>query len=125
MPPLFLLVSCPWSTQLPASCSMLPHPAGWPCSSKVLPSDWSTCAPRVQNNLDCSRQAYDVFLANYPLCYGYWKKYADAEARLASPEAATAVFERGVVAVPYSVDLWGHYATHLASKGASDDVMAA
>ncbi|KAG2435879.1 hypothetical protein HXX76_007074 [Chlamydomonas incerta] len=56
------------------------------------------------------RAAYDAFLAEYPLCYGYWKKYADAELRHGSAEAAAAVYERGVVATPYSADLWAHYA---------------
>ncbi|CAM6049368.1 unnamed protein product, partial [Sphagnum compactum] len=30
--------------------------------------------------------AYDTFLAEFPLCYGYWKKYADHEVRLGTPE---------------------------------------
>lgn len=72
------------------------------------------------------RTVYDAFLAEFPLCYGYWKKYADAEARLGAaligddgdPSAANvvhacvgAVYERGVAAIPYSVDLWTHYCT--------------
>jgi len=24
-------------------------------------------------------KAFDAFLAHYPYCYGYWKKYADLE----------------------------------------------
>ena len=32
-----------------------------------------------QHNLDAAREAYDAFLARYPYCYGYWKKYADME----------------------------------------------
>ena len=64
------------------------------------------------------RAAYDAFLAEYPLCYGYWKKYADAELRHGSAEAAAAVYERGVVATPYSADLWGHYAAF--KKGLPD-----
>ena len=33
----------------------------------------------LQHNLDAAREAYDAFLARYPYCYGYWKKYADME----------------------------------------------
>ncbi|KAK9840998.1 hypothetical protein WJX81_004975 [Elliptochloris bilobata] len=67
------------------------------------------------------RAVYDGFLAEYPLCYGYWKKYADAEQRHSSPEAAAAVFERGVAAVAHSVDLWNHYAACRAAAGASQE----
>lgn len=28
-----------------------------------------------------SRRALVAFLARYPLCYGYWKKFADLERR--------------------------------------------
>ena len=64
------------------------------------------------------RQVYDAFLTEYPLCYGYWKKYADAEAKYVSLEEASLVYDRGVAAVPYSVDLWGHYAMHKQKAGA-------
>jgi len=33
-----------------------------------------------------AREAYDKFLARYPYCYGYWKKYADYEKRKGSAE---------------------------------------
>ncbi|KAI3943911.1 hypothetical protein MKW92_025834 [Papaver armeniacum] len=42
-------------------------------------------------------KVYDAYLAEFPLCYGYWKKYADH------------VYERAVVSVTYSVDIWLHY----------------
>jgi pre-mRNA-processing factor 39 len=29
--------------------------------------------------LEAARPAFDGFLAKYPYCYGYWKKYADME----------------------------------------------
>lgn len=32
-----------------------------------------------QRNLDAAREAFDAFLARYPYCYGYWKKYTDLE----------------------------------------------
>ncbi|XP_068653463.1 pre-mRNA-processing factor 39-1 [Aristolochia californica] len=55
------------------------------------------------------RKVYDAFLAEFPLCYGYWKKYADHEARLGSVDKIMEVYERAVQAVTYSVDIWLHY----------------
>ena len=72
----------------------------------------------LQADIGRIRQVYDAFLAEYPLCYGYWKKYADAEAKYVSLEEASIVYDRGVAAVPYSVDLWGHYAMHKQKAGA-------
>lgn len=37
------------------------------------------------------REVYDIFLARYPLFFGYWKKYADLEFAIAGPEAAELV----------------------------------
>ncbi|CAK9216808.1 unnamed protein product [Sphagnum troendelagicum] len=60
--------------------------------------------------------AYDTFLAEFPLCYGYWKKYADHEARLGTPEKIVEVYERAVKAVTYSVDIWMHFCTYAMEK---------
>ncbi|MCP9264824.1 hypothetical protein DINM_022984 [Dirofilaria immitis] len=79
-----------------------------------------------------AREAYDDFFKRYPYCYGYWRKYAEFERRHKhydrcieieilhyiscvaninkySVEKAHWVYERGVTAVPLSVDLWLHY----------------
>jgi pre-mRNA-processing factor 39 len=37
---------------------------------------WFACH---QSDADAAREAYDAFLALYPYCYGYWRKYADYE----------------------------------------------
>jgi len=62
-----------------------------------------------QNDPTKLGETYDGFLAAFPLCYGYWQKFADAEARFRGAEAAQAVYERGVAAIPNSIDLWLHY----------------
>ena len=86
-----------------------------------------------QSKLGPAREVFDAFLKVYPYCYGYWKKFADLEKKLSSSETArevmphthgdaymhtqihkhsythTQVYERGVQAVPLSVDLWIHY----------------
>lgn len=73
----------------------------------------------LQADITKIRQTYDAFLTEYPLCFGYWKKYADAEQRHSSVEAAVQVFERGVAAVPDSADLWGQYAVSKQKSGFS------
>uniref|UniRef100_A0A2P2MLV3 Pre-mRNA-processing factor 39-like isoform X1 n=2 Tax=Rhizophora mucronata TaxID=61149 RepID=A0A2P2MLV3_RHIMU len=55
------------------------------------------------------RKVYDAFLAEFPLCYGYWKKYADHEMRLGFMDKVVEVYERAVLGVTYSVDIWLHY----------------
>ena len=55
------------------------------------------------------REAFEQFLKLYPYCYGYWKKYADCEKKLSGEEDAAKIFQRGVEAIPLSVDLWLHY----------------
>lgn len=61
-------------------------------------------------------KAYDAFLAEFPLCYGYWKKYADLEGKLGFPEKIVEVYERAVKAVAYSVDIWMHYCSYAMEK---------
>ena len=41
-----------------------------------------------------TRDAYDRFLAKFPLLFGYWKKYADLEFSIAGTEAAEMVRPR-------------------------------
>eukprot|EP01025_Chloroclados_australasicus_P022835 TRINITY_DN2337_c0_g4_i1.p1 TRINITY_DN2337_c0_g4~~TRINITY_DN2337_c0_g4_i1.p1 ORF type:complete len:689 (-),score=100.22 TRINITY_DN2337_c0_g4_i1:257-2323(-) len=65
---------------------------------------------------DKVRQAFDAFLIEYPLCYGYWKKYADSEVRLGDTGRAETIYERGLASIPYSADLWAHYAEFTAAK---------
>ncbi|CAH9051093.1 unnamed protein product [Cuscuta epithymum] len=62
-----------------------------------------------EGNIVKIRKVYDTFLAEFPLCYGYWKKYADHEARIGSMDKVVEVYERAVQGVTYSVDMWLHY----------------
>ncbi|KAJ6401669.1 hypothetical protein OIU84_016966 [Salix udensis] len=55
------------------------------------------------------RKVYDAFLVEFPLCYGYWNKYADHEARLGFMDKVVEVYERAALGVTYSVDIWLHY----------------
>ncbi|XP_073001173.1 pre-mRNA-processing factor 39-1 isoform X2 [Typha latifolia] len=63
----------------------------------------------AENNILKIRKVYDAFLAEFPLCFGYWKKYADHEGRLDSVDKVVEVYERAVLAVTYSVEIWVNY----------------
>ncbi|PQQ01589.1 uncharacterized protein Pyn_33189 [Prunus yedoensis var. nudiflora] len=52
---------------------------------------------------------YDSFLSEFPLCHGYWRRYADHKARLCSVDKVVHVFERAVQSATYSVPLWVDY----------------
>ncbi|VYS44941.1 unnamed protein product [Arabidopsis thaliana] len=65
----------------------------------------------AQDNIAKIRKVYDAFLAEFPLCYGYWKKFADHEARVGAMDKVVEVYERAVLGVTYSVDIWLHYCT--------------
>uniref|UniRef100_A0A0B7A9U4 Pre-mRNA-processing factor 39 n=1 Tax=Arion vulgaris TaxID=1028688 RepID=A0A0B7A9U4_9EUPU len=62
-----------------------------------------------ENDSDNSRKAYDAFFSHYPYCYGYWKKYSDVEKKNGNKDRAKEVFEKGLRAIPLSVELWLHY----------------
>uniref|UniRef100_A0A914KKJ3 Uncharacterized protein n=1 Tax=Meloidogyne incognita TaxID=6306 RepID=A0A914KKJ3_MELIC len=65
------------------------------------------------NDEKASRDAYDGFLRRYPYCYGYWKKYADFERNNKHYEKCLTVYERGLEAIPLSVDLWLSYIAYV------------
>lgn len=65
----------------------------------------------IQNGIERISLIYDAFLLEYPLCYGYWNKYASHKARLCSLHEVEETYERAVQAVPYSVDIWVSYSS--------------
>ncbi|KAL3466098.1 hypothetical protein BJX64DRAFT_274857 [Aspergillus heterothallicus] len=69
------------------------------------------------------RQAYDRFLAKFPLLFGYWKKYADLEFSITGTEAADMVYERGIASINSSVDLWTNYCSFKAETSHDTDVI--
>lgn len=73
-----------------------------------------------ENIVENAREAYNKFLELYPYCYGYWRKFADFEKRNNNKEECETVFERGLSAIPLSVDLWIHYMTYLKTHHADD-----
>lgn len=73
-----------------------------------------------ENNVENVREAYNKFLELYPYCYGYWRKFADFEKRNNNKEECEMVFQRGLRAIPLSVDLWIHYMTYLKTHHTDD-----
>lgn len=63
----------------------------------------------LQNDVESICKAYDAFLSEFPLCYGYWKKYANHMANYCNLNEAERVYERAVEAMPYCVDIWVSY----------------
>ena len=63
----------------------------------------------LQDDIEAISRAYESFLSEYPLCYGFWKKYANHKARLSSVDRVVDVYEEAVKVAPYSVDLWADY----------------
>jgi pre-mRNA-processing factor 39 len=67
--------------------------------------------------LDEVRKAYETFLSEFPLCYVYWKKYADHELSKGNPHKVVEIYEKALTkAIPHSVDLWSHYCSYVAEK---------
>uniref|UniRef100_A0A5B7C1C3 Putative pre-mRNA-processing factor 39 n=1 Tax=Davidia involucrata TaxID=16924 RepID=A0A5B7C1C3_DAVIN len=77
----------------------------------------------AEDNIFRIRKVYDAFLAEFPLCYGYWKKYADHEARLGTIDKVVEVYERAVQGVTYSVDIWLHYSVFAISTYGDPDTI--
>ncbi|XP_043700368.1 uncharacterized protein LOC122651102, partial [Telopea speciosissima] len=52
---------------------------------------------------------YESFLSQFPLCYGYWKKYANHKARLSTFDKVVEIYEQAVQSATYCVGLWVDY----------------
>lgn len=74
-----------------------------------------------ENDVEAAREAYDAFLSHYPYCYGYWRKFADYEKKNGNKDRCEEVFERGVKAIPLSVDLWIHYLNYCVKEHADNE----
>ncbi|AQL08879.1 Tetratricopeptide repeat (TPR)-like superfamily protein [Zea mays] len=88
---------------------------------------WTTLIEETEKNAENDilkiRKVYDSFLTEFPLCFGYWKKYADHEARLDGVNKVIEVYERAVLAVTYSVDIWYNYCQFAISTYDDPDIV--
>jgi pre-mRNA-processing factor 39 len=62
-----------------------------------------------QDDIEVISLVYNSFLLEFPLCYGYWIKYAAHKAWLCKNKDVVDIYEQAVQAVPHSVDLWVSY----------------
>ncbi|RKP07227.1 hypothetical protein THASP1DRAFT_11406, partial [Thamnocephalis sphaerospora] len=66
-------------------------------------------------------EAFDAFLAKYPLCYGYWRKYAELAAITRGAAGAEEVLARSVQAMPNAIELWMAYCAHVIKHDARNE----
>lgn len=72
--------------------------------------------PVDENTIENIRAVYNDFLSEFPLCFLYWKRFADHEYSANNHTGAISIYERAIESVAYSVDIWINYTTHLISK---------
>lgn len=63
-----------------------------------------------------ARSVYMLFLDEFPLCWGFWKRLADLELSSDGLAESLATFERAVAACAPQVDIWVNYC-HTAIQG--------
>ncbi|CAI2355455.1 unnamed protein product [Caenorhabditis sp. 36 PRJEB53466] len=73
--------------------------------------NWVNILAKVDQSEDVeyAREKYRSFLARYPNCYGFWQKYAEYEKKMGNMTEAKAVWEKGIINIPLSIDLWIGY----------------
>ncbi|KAF6175092.1 hypothetical protein GIB67_039005 [Kingdonia uniflora] len=74
---------------------------------------WTSLIAKIEktspDDIEKISLVYDSFLSEFPLCYGYWKKFAGHKARLCTVGKVVEVYEQAVRSATYSVDLWVDY----------------
>lgn len=75
----------------------------------MLSSIWLLMFAFFQNDIGVISLVYHTFLLEFPLCHGYWIKYAAHKARLCTYDDVVGVYEQAVQAVPHCTDLWVSY----------------
>ncbi|CAG0917396.1 unnamed protein product [Notodromas monacha] len=87
---------------------------------------WSTLLSHVEtknkDNLEAQRGVFNAFLPLYPYCYMYWKKYAMLESTHGNDDRALSILDRGLEAIPLSIDLWVTYLDKFKSLQSKDDL---
>ncbi|KAM1235269.1 hypothetical protein ACFX2J_004753 [Malus domestica] len=106
------------------TCNCESEPQPMESDSPAFPSDdfdgvsldfdhWTSLISEMENtysdDIEKISSVYDSFLSEFPLCHGYWRRYADHKTRLCSVDKAVEVFELAVQAATYSVPLWVDY----------------
>ncbi|KAL6593831.1 hypothetical protein ACP70R_048732 [Stipagrostis hirtigluma subsp. patula] len=74
-------------------------------------------------NMKQIREAYDAFLLDFPSSVRYWKKYADLERRFSCFNEVLMVYERAILVIPYSVEIWSTYCEFAVLAYTDDDII--
>ncbi|KAI8875489.1 hypothetical protein K501DRAFT_289347 [Backusella circina FSU 941] len=75
-------------------------------------------------NVTRLESVFDGFLEKFPLCFGYWRKYADWELAVHGDAGAEKIYERGIAAIFNSIDLWNQYLDFkLAHTQSNDEIL--
>ena len=91
-------------------------------------------AAASEGHMAPSRQAYPALLARFPLCFGFWKRWAlqewaqgaappaaSAAGRAAALAASAAVWEAGARAATHSAEHWANYCEFLGAQCGVED----
>ncbi|XP_028113670.1 uncharacterized protein LOC114311708 isoform X4 [Camellia sinensis] len=74
---------------------------------------WTSIISKIEktypDNIEKICSVYDSFLSEYPLCHGYWRKYAAHKAHLCTVDKVGEIFERAVQSATYCVGIWVEY----------------
>ncbi|KAH7839009.1 hypothetical protein Vadar_033672 [Vaccinium darrowii] len=74
---------------------------------------WTSIISKIEkiypDNIEKICSVYDSFLSVFPLCHGYWRKFAAHKAHLCSVEEVVETFERAVRCATYCVGVWVEY----------------
>ncbi|PSS02958.1 Pre-mRNA-processing factor like [Actinidia chinensis var. chinensis] len=87
---------------------------------------WTSIISNIERtfpeNIERICSVYDSFLSEFPLCHGYWRKYAAHKAHLCTLDKVVEIFERAVQSATYCVGVWVEYCSFgmLAYKDPSD-----
>ncbi|XP_030480447.2 pre-mRNA-processing factor 39-2 isoform X1 [Cannabis sativa] len=75
--------------------------------------EWISLITKIErvypDNIEKICLVYDSFLSEFPLCHGYWRRYAGHKARLCDVGEVVEVFERALQLATYSVGVWVDY----------------
>ncbi|XP_052202218.1 pre-mRNA-processing factor 39-2 isoform X2 [Diospyros lotus] len=80
---------------------------------------WTSIISKIEkiypDSIEKICSVYDSFLLEFPLCQGYWRKYAAHKARLCTIDKVVEVFERAVQSATFCVGVWVDYCTFAVS----------
>lgn len=79
--------------------------------------NWVNILAKVDQSEDVeyARDKFRTFLSRYPNCYGFWQKYAEYEKKMDNMAEAKSVWEKGIISIPLSIDLWLGYIADMKS----------